>query len=82
MKRKKLLKALADLLDAAKRKKHRHREELRVLLKKLKDKESGLKRDLGAENDRQKQKRLRQKLEIVKAQRAKGNETLRELESS
>jgi hypothetical protein len=82
MKRKKILKALADLLDAEKRRKHRHRDELAELLKKLEHKEFELEKELGTEKDRQRQKRLRKELEIVRAQREKGIETLQELEAS
>ena len=35
-----------------------------------------------AEKDQQKQKRLSKELDIIKAQRAKGEETLRDLENS
>lgn len=82
MKRKKLLKALSDLLDTEGRKKRKHHAELKELLDKLQEKEAHLEKKVLDEKDRHKQKRLRRELEIVKAQHAKGMETLQDLETS
>lgn len=82
MKRKKLLKALANLLDMEGRKKRKHSAELKELLEKLEVKEVQLEEKVLTEKDKRKQKRLRSELEIVKAQHAKGVETLLKLETS
>ncbi len=82
MKRKKLLKVLADLLDTEGRRKRRHSIELRELLEKLAGKEAQLEEKMLSEKDKRKQKRLRSDLAIVKAQYAKGVESLQKLETS
>lgn len=82
MKQKELLKKLTDFLDGEGRKKRKHQAELRELLRQLKEKEAQLEEKRLAEGDKNKQKRLDKKLEIVKAQYAKGLETLESLESS
>ena len=81
MKRKKLLKALADLLDTEGRKK-RHSDELKELLEKLEGKAVQLEKKVLTEKDKRKQQRLRSELAIVKAQHAKGVESLQKLETS
>ncbi len=81
MKRKKLLKTLADLLDAEGRKKRRHSAELKELLDKLERKEALLEEKMLSETDKLRQRRLRIELDVVKAQHAKGVETLLDLES-
>ncbi len=79
MKRKKLLKELAGLLDLEGRKKRRHYAELVELLKSLKEEEAQLQQKILAEKDMDKRKRLAKELETVKAQHAKGITTLEDL---
>lgn len=78
MKRKRLLTALARLLDMEGRKQRKHRDELKALLKKLKSKKSELKKKMLLETDERKRKRLGKELEIIKAQRKKGLKALQE----
>jgi len=82
MKRKKLLKTLAELLDREGRRQRQHRDELETLLTKLKKKQVGLEEKMLAERDGRKKERLGKELEIVKAQHAKGVDTLQGLEES
>ena len=82
MKRKKLLKALGELLDVEGRKRRRHQAELRALLKELEKKEAQLEKKVLREKDERKKKRLAKELAIVKAQYAKGVETMQTLEAS
>ena len=80
MKRKRLLEALSDLLGKKSRGKQRHYQELKKLLKKLKDKEIQLEEKVLEEKDKHKRKRFEKELEIVKAQYAKGLGALQDLE--
>lgn len=82
MKRKKLLKALTDLLSKEERKRREHREGLLVLLAKLEVKKIELEARIGREEGARKKERLGKELEIVQAQHAKGVEALRRLEES
>lgn len=82
MKRKKLLKALSSFLQREEREKRRHRNELDDLLRQLGEKEAHLEEKLQSEKEGHKKKRLRRKLETVRAQRSKGMEVLHELEEN
>ena len=82
MKRKKLLEALKGVMRKEERKKGRHQAELKKLLKKLKEKQAQLEEKLLMEQGSQKRKHLNKELEIVKAQYAKGLQTLHTLETS
>ncbi len=79
MKRKKLLKTLSRLLDMKGRKQREHRDELKVLLRKLKKKKVELEEKMRLEQDKRKRDRLDKELEIINAQRIKGLKTLGEL---
>lgn len=79
MKRKKLLKTLAKVLDMEGRDQRKHRDELKVLLKKLKLKKVELEEKMVLEKDERKRKRLGKELEIINAQRLKGLKALQEL---
>ena len=79
MKRKKLLNALARLLDMEGRKQRKHRDELKALLKELKSKKAELEEKMLLEKDERKRKRLGKELEIIKAQREKGIKALQDL---
>ena len=79
MKRKKLLNKLAGFLDMEEHRQRKHREELKVLLKKLKKKKVELEDKMKSENDNRKRKRLCKELDIVKAQREKGLRALQDL---
>ena len=81
MKRKKLLKELVGFLDMKGRKQREHLEELSMLLVKLKKKRIDLEKELLLEKDKRKVKRLGKELEIVKAQYAKGEKVLQELDT-
>ncbi len=82
MKRKKLLKTLAEFLDSEGRKQRKHRVELETLLAKLEKKQAELEEKIKAEKAGRRQERLKMELGIVKAQHAKGVETLQGLEES
>ncbi len=82
MKRKKLLKTLAELLDRETHKQRKHRDQLEALLARLKSKELELEGKVRAEKDGRKQQRLSMELEIVRAQHAKGVEALQGLDES
>ena len=82
MKRKKLLKALSELLDGKAREQRRHRTELEALLSKLQKKLVELQEELTTEKNDQKKKRLRKALQVVKAQHDKGAQALQGLEAS
>ena len=81
MKKNELLKSLVELLDREGRKKRRHQAELQELLKQLKQKEVRLRKKVRMEKDKRNQKRLSKELDIVRAQHAKGLETLQNLET-
>ena len=80
MKRKKLLKTLAKLLDMEGRDQRKHRDELKALLKKLKLKKVELEEKIVLEKDERKRKRLGKELEIINAQRLKGLKALQDLQ--
>jgi len=82
LKRKKLLNKITDFLNMEERKQRKHRDELKVLLKKLKKKKVELEERTLSENDNRKRKRLGKELEIIKAQREKGLKALRDLMES
>ena len=82
MKRKKLLNKLAGFLDMEERKQRKHRDELKILLKKLKKKKVEQQEKMLAENDNRKRDRLGKELEIIKAQREKGLKALQDLMKS
>jgi hypothetical protein len=79
MKRTKLLKSLARVLDMDGRKQRKHRDELKVLLKELKIKKVELEQRMLHEKDERKLNRLGKELEIINAQRLKGLKALQEL---
>ena len=79
MKRKKLLKTLAKVLDMEGRDQRKHRDELKVLLKKLKLEKVELEEKMVLEKDERKRKRLGKELEIINAQRLKGLKALQDL---
>lgn len=79
MKRKKLLKTLSAYLDMEERSQRKHRDELKDLLKQLKQKKIKLEEKLQHEKDERKRKRLSKELEIIRAQREKGLQALQDL---
>ena len=82
MKRKVLLRKISDLLDRKARKQRKHRDELRSLLRKLRQKEIELNSRMQDETSKQKRKLLGKQLEIVRAQLEKGEKTLLEIDAS
>ena len=79
MKRKKLLKTLAKVLDMEGRNQRKHRDELKALLKRLKAKKVELEQKMALEKDERKRKRLSKEIEIIDAQRLKGLKALQNL---
>ena len=79
MKRKKLLKTLSRYLNMEARNQRKHHDELKDLLKQLKQKKVELEEKLQHEKDERKRKRLGKELEIIRAQREKGLEALQDL---
>ena len=79
MKRTKLLKSLAKVLDMDGRKQRKHRDELKALLKELKKKKVDLEQKILHEKDERKLNRLGKELEIINAQRLKGLKALQDL---
>ena len=82
MKAKKMLKKLVDFLDAEEYKKHKHRDELKILLKMLDKKKIKLEDELLKEGNDRKRKRLVKELEIIGVQREKGQQALQDLMES
>jgi predicted nucleic acid-binding Zn-ribbon protein len=80
MKRKKLLNKLAGFLDMKARKQRKHYVDLELLLVKLTEKKADLEKEMLLEKDGRKRKRLGKELDIVRAQYAKGEQVLRDLE--
>ncbi|MES9884131.1 MAG: hypothetical protein ABW185_25070 [Sedimenticola sp.] len=72
MKRKKLLKKLADYLNLNKHQLHKRIQKLKDILKQLREKERRLIKAHKEEKDEKKRQRLRKELDIIHAQRAKG----------
>jgi len=70
--KKKLLKKLQDFFDADQREKERHLGDIKRILKKLKEKERKLQKDLEACGAGEQCVVLKQELDIVYAQRMKG----------
>ncbi|MGR8936008.1 MAG: hypothetical protein ACU837_16765 [Gammaproteobacteria bacterium] len=81
MNKKRLLKKLQKIFDAEARKKHLRSCEIKKILKRLKDKERKLAAKLDNTDDPEKRTLLRQKLDIIYAQRRKGIKILQELET-
>ena len=79
MKSKKLLKKLGEFLDRDGQKRRKHRDELKILLKKLRKKEVELKEKMRQEKDERSLHRLGKERKIIKAQRTKGLQALRDL---
>lgn len=82
MKRKRLLKKLSEFLDRDARKQRKHHDELKMLLKKLREKEVALKEKMQLEKNERSQNRLGKELDIIRAQRTKGIKALQDLNES
>lgn len=79
MKRKKLLRKLADYLDLDRRAMAEKRGKIRQILKQLKEKEKRLQKKADEEQDEEKKTIYHRELAILRAQRLKGVRSLREL---
>lgn len=79
MKRKKLMRKLADYLSLDQRTLRKKREKMRQVLKQLREKEHTLKKQIQHEHDLGKETQLSRELEILRAQRRKGIAVLKEL---
>jgi len=77
--KKKLLKKLQDFFDADQREKERHLGDIKRILKKLKEKERKLQKDLGLCGAGKQCELLKQELDIVYAQRTKGVKIVKEI---
>ena len=74
----KLLNKLGDMLDPAVVLRKKQRKKLKIILKELKAKETGLKGKLKSTDDGRKRDRLQKELGIVHKQRMKGVSAMRE----
>jgi len=81
MKTKKLLRKMKDLLSADRRAQMAKADSLEEILKKLDRKAKVLREKLDAEQDKHRRRELSRKLEVVEAQRAKGEKLSSELEA-
>lgn len=79
MKTKKLLRKIKDLLSADRRAQMAKADSLEEILKKLDRKAKGLREKLDAEQDEDRRRELNRKLEVVEAQRTKGEKLSSEL---
>lgn len=79
MKRKKLMRKLADYLSLDQRSLRKKREKMRLVLKELRGKEHKLKKRMENEHDQTRQTQMAKELDILRAQRRKGVAVLREL---
>jgi len=79
MKLGKLTRKLEDFLDADARERKEHRDEMKVLLRKMKDKEKSLLAKALVEFDEKRLDALRKQIDMVHAQRKKGINALKEL---
>jgi superfamily II helicase len=77
--KKKLLKKLQDFFDADQREKERHLSDIKRILKKLKEKERKLQKDLELCGIGDKCEALKQELDIIYAQRMKGVKIVKEI---
>jgi hypothetical protein len=82
MKRRKLLETLSRMMGKEKKGKLKHHDELKKLLKQIKEKEIQLEQKMLKEKDKRKRKHLQRELDIVRAQYAKGLEKLGSLDVS
>lgn len=79
MGKKKLLKKLQDFFDADQREKERHLSDIKRILKKLKEKERKLQKDLKLCGAGEQCETLKQELDIIYAQRMKGVKIVKEI---
>lgn len=79
MGKKKLLKKLQDFFDADQREKERHLSDIKRILKKLKEKERKLQKDLKLCGAGEQCEALKQELDIIYAQRMKGVKIVKEI---
>jgi peptidoglycan hydrolase CwlO-like protein len=79
MHRKKLLHRLKEFFDMDARDREQRKDELNVLLSRLKQKELELKAEMDALQDEHKKSEIARKIDVVHTQRTKGVEMLMEL---
>lgn len=79
MKAKKLVKKLHDMIDSETRLRKKNVQDLKSLLKKMKDKEKSLTSKLSGLEDKEKRKQLKLEISVLHAQRKKGLDTLKGL---
>ncbi|WAK03569.1 hypothetical protein [Methylobacter sp. YRD-M1] len=82
MKKEKLLHKLQFFFDPAKKRKKRHREELKKILKNLKKKEQKIMDQIELTDDECLKKLYQTELEIIRLQRKKGIDVLQQLKEN
>lgn len=81
MKRSKLLDRLNTLIDTATAADKEHLKKLRKVVKKLKDKQKALEKDLKDTKDKEDRHTIKRRIEILKAQRKRGCSTYQDLKA-
>ena len=79
MKQKKLLDKLKVFFDSDARERKKQKSDIKNILKKLKKRERKLKKKLETEENKDKQKRIKQDIDVIYAQRKKGIKLIKEL---
>jgi predicted lipoprotein len=79
MKQKKILDKLKIFFDSSIRKREKQKSDIKDILKKLKKRERKLKKKLNTEKNTETQKRLKQEINVIYAQRKKGIKLIKEL---
>ena len=79
MSKKKLLEKLQKFFDADQQEKLKHTEEIKKILKKLKEKERKIQQKLEVCDDAEKAVELQKELDIIYAQRMKGVKIVKEI---
>jgi hypothetical protein len=80
MKRKKLLRKIKELLSAKRRAQLAQYDSLVKVLHKLDKKEAALRESLKEEKDKKRSRELQHKIDVIEAQRKKGDKLRRKLE--
>jgi len=76
MKQKKLLQRMKEFFAFDKSEQRSQKEEFEIILGKLRKRENSLKEKLAAENNKKIRKRLKRDIDVIKAQRKKGQKLL------
>ena len=79
MSKKKLLEKLQEFFDADQQEKVKHSKEIKKILKKLKEKERKIQKNMAVCDDANKAVELQKELDIIYAQRIKGVKIVKEM---